>query len=156
MVIHDLSPEECRDVLSKTRIGRLACARYNQPYIVPFSFAYSAEENRLYSFSTHGQKIDWMRENPKVCVELDDIADEGHWTTVVIQGRYREVDRDSPTTAVRHALELLQQRAEWWLPATAKRPGTIEHVEPIVYWISIDTVSGRKAAKRLGPGPVAT
>ena len=65
MVIHDLSSAECSEVLSRTHIGRLACARFNQPYIVPFSFAFSLEETRLYSFATHGQKIDWMRENPK-------------------------------------------------------------------------------------------
>ncbi len=146
MVIHDLSAGECRDVLSRTHLGRLACSRFNQPYIVPFSFAFSPDGDRLYSLATHGQKIDWMRENPRVCVEVDDIGDERHWTTVVIFGRYHEVDRSEPEApAARHALALFQQRSEWWLPAVGKRPGGAEHAEPIVYWISLDTVSGRRA-----------
>ena len=148
MLIHDLSPADCREVLSRMHLGRLACARFNQPYIVPFSFAFSAEEDRLYSFATHGQKIDWMRENPRVCVEIDDIADERHWTTVVIFGRYHEIDRGEPDSpAGENALALFKQRAEWWLPAIGKREGGAEHAEPIFYWVSLDTVSGRRAAR---------
>jgi nitroimidazol reductase NimA-like FMN-containing flavoprotein (pyridoxamine 5'-phosphate oxidase superfamily) len=146
MVIHDLSADECRLVLSRTHLGRLACARFNQPYIVPFSFAFSREEDCLYSFATHGQKIDWMRENPRVCVEVDDIGDERHWTTVVIFGRYHEIDRAEPSSPARQsALELFQQRSEWWLPAIGKREGAPEHAEPIFFWISVDTISGRRA-----------
>ena len=148
MLIHDLSPADCRDVLSRMHLGRLACARYNQPYIVPFSFAFNREEDCLYSFATHGQKIDWMRENPRVCVEVDDIGDEHHWTTVVIFGRYHEIERSEPVSPSRQrALELFQQRSEWWLPAIGKREGGAEHAEPIFYWVSLDTISGRRAAR---------
>jgi uncharacterized protein len=146
MLIHDLSPAACREVLSRMHLGRLACARFNQPYIVPFSFAYSSEEDRLYSFATHGQKIDWMRENPRVCVEIDDISDERHWTTVVVFGRYHEIERSDPDSpAQQHALTLFKQRSEWWLPAIGKREGGAEHVEPIIYWVSIDSITGRRA-----------
>ena len=144
MVIHDLSADECRGVLSRTHLGRLACARYNQPYIVPFSFAFSADQQRLYSFATRGQKIEWMRDNPRVCVEVDDIADERHWTTVVIFGRYHEIDRDS-TDSKHPALELFQRRSEWWLPAASKVGHGVEHSEPVIYWISIDKMTGRRA-----------
>src|SRR5262245_8721057 len=149
MVIHDLSLEACRGVLARTHLGRLACARSNQPYIIPFSFAYSLEDNRSYSFATHGQKIDWMRENPRVCVEVDDISDDRNWTTVVIFGRYHEMDRDAKpeSPAARHALELFQQRAEWWFPAAGKREHGIEHGEPVLYWISIDKITGRRAER---------
>jgi nitroimidazol reductase NimA-like FMN-containing flavoprotein (pyridoxamine 5'-phosphate oxidase superfamily) len=129
-------------------VGRLACSRYNQPYIVPFSFAFSADEQCLYSFATRGQKIEWMRENPRVCVEVDDIGDEGHWTTVVIFGRYHEIERGEPDSPSRQrALALFQHRSEWWLPAIGKREAGQEHSEPILYWISIDTMTGRRAAR---------
>ena len=77
---------------------------------------------------------------------MDDIADERHWTTVVIFGRYHEIDRDDDQSpARRRALDLFQKRADWWLPAVGKRTQGVEHAEPILYWISIDTVSGRRA-----------
>jgi nitroimidazol reductase NimA-like FMN-containing flavoprotein (pyridoxamine 5'-phosphate oxidase superfamily) len=42
------------------------------------------EEDCLYGFAFHGQKIDWMRANPNVCVEVDEIVDQYHWTTVLV------------------------------------------------------------------------
>src|SRR5262245_50246142 len=148
MVIHDLSAVECRDILSRTHLGRLACARYHQPYIIPFSFAFSAVDDRLYSLATRGQKIEWMRDNPRVCVEVDDISDERHWTTLVIFGRYHEIDRSQPDSpSQQQAMELFQRRAEWWLPAIGKREAGPEHSEPILYWISIDQMTGRRAAR---------
>jgi len=68
---------------ARTNLGRLACARHDQPYIVPIHFDFDADGDSIYSFSTLGQKIDWMRANPKVCLEVDDIADKSNWTTVV-------------------------------------------------------------------------
>ena len=91
MLIHELTPAECRDVLYRTTVARLACSRVDQPYVVPVSFAYDTDSNCLFSFSTIGKKVEWMRENPKVCVEVEDVADRFHWTTIVIAGRYDEI-----------------------------------------------------------------
>jgi hypothetical protein len=59
-----------------------------QPYIVPIYHAY--RDHCIYSFSEPGQKIDWMRANPLVCVEADQMRRE-QWTTVVVFGRYEEL-----------------------------------------------------------------
>jgi uncharacterized protein len=72
MVIRELSNEECRRMLAGTRLARLACAFNNQPYVVPVYLAYhepSEGEACFYGFTTVGQKVDWMRANPLVCVE---------------------------------------------------------------------------------------
>jgi uncharacterized protein len=66
MLITKMRIGECRDMLARLDFGRLACVSNNRPYIVPIYFSYDAE--RLYSFSTLGRKIEWMRENPLVCV----------------------------------------------------------------------------------------
>jgi nitroimidazol reductase NimA-like FMN-containing flavoprotein (pyridoxamine 5'-phosphate oxidase superfamily) len=44
------------EVLAHTHLGRLACVRGTQPYIVPIYFTY--HDQSLYSFSLSGQKID--------------------------------------------------------------------------------------------------
>ena len=90
MLVHKLTAAECREVLAKARLGRLACARANQPYVVPISVYFDPDEHVLYGFSTVGQKIRWMRENPLVCVEVEEIVSRRHWTTVVAFGRYDE------------------------------------------------------------------
>jgi nitroimidazol reductase NimA-like FMN-containing flavoprotein (pyridoxamine 5'-phosphate oxidase superfamily) len=94
MVIRDLSREECFQVLAGGRSARLACAHENQPYVVPVYLAYhqaSSGEAYLYGFTTPGQKVEWMRTNPLVCVEMDEIAAYDQWVSVIAIGRYEEL-----------------------------------------------------------------
>lgn len=152
MLIHELTLEECREVIERSTVGRLACARANQPYVVPISFYADLAEKCLYSFSTLGQKIDWMRENPKICLEIEEVADEFHWTTVVVFGRFEEV-RDSPAESHprRRALDLFQQRKQWWLPAAGKLISGEEHHTPIVFRIHVDKITGRRTSRSVTP-----
>jgi nitroimidazol reductase NimA-like FMN-containing flavoprotein (pyridoxamine 5'-phosphate oxidase superfamily) len=147
MLIHELDLKECAAVLSRNDVGRLGCARYDQPYIVPIHFSFDEERNCLYAFSTIGQKIAWMRENPKVCLEVEEVGDKSHWTTVLVIGRYEEIHQD-PTEgeARRRAEELFQERREWWLPGAAKVKSG-EHPDVVVYRIQIDRLTGRRAAR---------
>jgi nitroimidazol reductase NimA-like FMN-containing flavoprotein (pyridoxamine 5'-phosphate oxidase superfamily) len=147
MLIHELTPTECREILSRTNLAKLACSRADQPYVVPISFSYDSESNCILSFSAIGKKVDWMRENPKVCVEVEDVADRFHWTTIVIFGRYDEIDNSAEHKDIRQrALELFERRAEWWLPGTAKS-GPHEHHAVVVYRIHVDSMTGRRAAR---------
>jgi nitroimidazol reductase NimA-like FMN-containing flavoprotein (pyridoxamine 5'-phosphate oxidase superfamily) len=103
-----MTENECGEILMRISIGRLACSHHDQPYIVPIYFAYEPE--LLYGFTTAGQKIEWMRANPKVCVEIDEITNHFQWTSVVLRGRYRELP-DLPSFAEErdHAWKLLRQ-----------------------------------------------
>lgn len=146
MLIRDMTPQECRQLLRRINLGRLACARDNQPYIVPIYFAY--EPDHLYGFTTFGRKIEWMRANPKVCVEVDEVLNHFQWTSVIVTGRYQEL----PNSAAlgderRHALLVLEQRALWWQTAFAAQqlPTRHQHADPLVYCIHIDSITGHRA-----------
>jgi nitroimidazol reductase NimA-like FMN-containing flavoprotein (pyridoxamine 5'-phosphate oxidase superfamily) len=145
VIVHELSPAECRGVLKRSHLGRLACARGGQPYVVPISFDFDGEH--VYSFSILGQKIVWMRDNPLVCLEVDEIADRFNWTSVVAFGRYQELRTSAEHAEARdRARELFELREEWWQPAAAKTQPPEKHV-PIVYRIAIDRISGRRASR---------
>lgn len=116
-----------------------------QPYIVPIYHAY--QDHWIYSFSEPGQKIDWMRANPLVCVEADHLRRE-QWATVVVFGRYEELS-DTPEFRDERALafNLLRRRATWWEPGSSKpmpdgRPAAI----PIFYRIKLEQITGRCGA----------
>jgi nitroimidazol reductase NimA-like FMN-containing flavoprotein (pyridoxamine 5'-phosphate oxidase superfamily) len=147
MLIHELTTTQCRDVLSRMSLARLACARGDQPYVVPVSFTYDANSDCLFCFSAVGKKVNWMRENPKVCVEIEDVDDRFHWTTIVLFGRYDEIGDSAEQKDIRHrALHLFQQRSEWWLPGgatTAQR----QHHAIVMYRIHIESVTGRRTAR---------
>jgi len=88
-----------------------------------------------------------MRQNPKVCLEVEEIGDNNHWTTVLVIGRYEEVHQDPGEAEARiRAEHLFQQRREWWLPAAAKVPSA-EHQDVVVYRIQIDRLTGRRTAR---------
>ena len=146
MLIHQLTSAECEEVLARTTIGRLACARANQPYIVPILFYFAPSDRCLYSFSTVGQKIEWMRTNPKVCIEADEIIDRFHWLTVLVLGRYEEIERtDGESAETQRARRLLQNRPSWWLPGAARLDDGTDHDTPVFYRIVIDAITGRRA-----------
>lgn len=148
MLVHELNEDECAEVLERSSLGRLACSRFDQPYIVPIHFAFDAERKCLYAFSTIGQKIDWMRENPKVCVEVDEMIDQFNWTSVVAFGRYEEIsDARRDEDLRRQATALFQHRSNWWFPALGKLASGEEHHSTVVYRILIDRLSGRRAAR---------
>jgi nitroimidazol reductase NimA-like FMN-containing flavoprotein (pyridoxamine 5'-phosphate oxidase superfamily) len=148
MVIHELSAADCHLVLKHATYGRLACARHDQPYIVPFSFTFDPGRQCLYSISAPGQKIEWMRANPKVCVEVDDVADRFNWVTVVIFGRFEEIyDSKVDQEDRRRATELLQQRESWWLPGLGKLLSKAESDTAVLYRVMIDRLSGRRTRR---------
>ena len=143
MQIRELTAEECEAMLRSTNLGRLACVRYNRPYIVPIYYDYY--DDALYSFATLGKKIQWMRTNPRVCVEVDDIADRFNWTTVVVRGNYEELTKSPAHEAARkRAYLLFENRPDWWYPAAGKTR-TSEVRTPVIYRIRIEDMSGRRA-----------
>jgi nitroimidazol reductase NimA-like FMN-containing flavoprotein (pyridoxamine 5'-phosphate oxidase superfamily) len=147
MLIHEMSPSQCVELLSRIQLGRLGCSRFDQPYIVPIHFSFDAERHCVYAFSTIGQKIEWMRKNPKVCLEVEEIVDKDHWATVLVVGRYEEILKAPEETEARERAEqLFQQRREWWLPGAAKSGGG-EHQHIVVYRIQIDRLTGRRATR---------
>ncbi|HVN44846.1 MAG TPA: pyridoxamine 5'-phosphate oxidase family protein [Steroidobacteraceae bacterium] len=140
MRIREMTLGECAAVLERSEVGRLACARDAQPYIVPIHFAYDGEH--CYGLTTAGQKIDWMRSNPCVCLEVDERSSHQRWLSIVMMGRYEELPESAACEGARaHALELLQRRELWWQPASVARRGR-EQRAPIFYRIHIVQMTG--------------
>jgi uncharacterized protein len=145
MLIHDMTRQASIALLARTHLGRLACAHDGQPYITPMYFAY--DEDCLYSFSTLGQKIAWVRANPMVCVEVEELASQHEWATVIVFGKYQELP-DTPEYKMyrKRAYDLLRMRPMWWEPGYVKtvlnektRP-----MEAMYFRIHIDHISGHR------------
>jgi uncharacterized protein len=154
MVIEDLTDDECVRALTSARVGHLACAHENRPYVVPISFAYHApsqDEAYLYGFTTHGQKVEWMRTNPQVCVECDDVKTSDQWTSVVVFGHFYELTYTPQWEhQLLHAQELLKRYSAWWQPGAVAHAASVHRIgpvfcNPIFYRIRIEQMTGRRA-----------
>ncbi len=177
MIIQEMSREECFSALARAKLGRLACAREGQPYVVPIFCVHdrpTLDVDYLYSFSAVGQKIEWMRSNPLVCVQLDEMTNYEQWMSIVIFGRYEELP-PSPgeepilRNVARHRLERASEREHawqllhayplWWQPASASRArDSVQRTFiPIFYRIRIDRITGRRALPSIdGPARSGT
>ena len=144
MNIREMQHSDCIGMLSSGRLARLACCKDNIPYIVPISFRYV--ENHILSFSRPGKKIDWMRENPRVCLEIEQLADKIQWKCLLVEGSFRELkNRDERE----YAWSLLQRDNDWWEPGGIKPAAqhVKESLDPVYFKIEIDRMSGREAFK---------
>lgn len=143
MFIREMTGEECRGALASVGFGRLACARENRPYIVPVSFA--VDGRYIYLFSMPGQKIEWMRSNPHVCLEMDSVKSRNDWTSVVAFGQYEELADTPESQSDRlHALEVLKRHAMWWQPGSVPAPShdNSGDAAPVFFRIWVDRVTG--------------
>jgi len=145
MEMNEMTAEECSAFLERASLGRLGCSFENQPYVVPIYFA--CNSGYMYVFSTFGQKVKWMRANPKVCVQTDEIQNQGDWISVVVYGEYEELPEPQYTAERKHASSLLAKRYHWWLNALGQRQMRVgeNSIEPLFFRIRIQSMSGLRA-----------
>jgi len=133
----ELSLPEIEDFLRSQRIARLGCHAGGTTYVVPLIYAY--EDGAVVSVTTEGRKTAMLRENPHVCVEVDeyDTDGKGSWRSVIAHGTYEELAGD----AIESALDLLRER----FARTAGRAAEPRPLGPdvVVLRIHLEELSGR-------------
>lgn len=147
MEINEMTSDECRLFVAGASLGRLGCSYENQPYVVPIHFAY--EEDYLYVFATFGQKVKWMRANPKVCVQTDEIRKQSEWISVIVYGEYEELPEPQYTSERKHASSLLAKRYQWWLNALGERQLRVgdSPIEPLFFRLHVQSMTGLRATE---------
>jgi len=90
--MRDLSKTEIEHLLDRRKIGRLGLydRHHQRVYVVPVSYCY--RDGAAYLHSAPGLKLELLHEEPaNVCFEVDDIADEGEWQSVIGWGGFEEI-----------------------------------------------------------------
>ena len=62
------------EILEKSKVVNIAMIDGDEPYLVPMNYGYTMEEGKLTLYvhgATMGRKLDVLRANPKVFIELD-------------------------------------------------------------------------------------
>jgi nitroimidazol reductase NimA-like FMN-containing flavoprotein (pyridoxamine 5'-phosphate oxidase superfamily) len=153
MLVRELNRQECERLLARLSFGRLACVRENRPYVIPTYFA--AEPGRIYGFATMGQKIEWMRLNSHVCLEVDEVLSQNEWSSVIVQGHYEEFpDTPEYAEARRRAQSRLENvRSLWWQTgfAAAQTRQRFDRDITVFYCIHVEEITGRHGS----PDPIA-
>lgn len=79
------------EFLKSKRFGHLGCVlESGEPYVLPVNFLF--EKGQIYIHSMPGQKITAMKNNPKICLQIETVADDGfEWQSVIAFGEFKEV-----------------------------------------------------------------
>ena len=148
--IEDLSEKEITAMLSRLGYGHLACCRGDVPYVVPVNFAF--EEGRIYLYTTEGKKADFIASNPNVCLQAEDVVDNRHWQSVIVDGVASEIEDGDERE---YALKLIVKVNPTLTPAVSIRwmdEWVRENIE-VIYLIRPTATSGRRALDRTGGKP---
>lgn len=144
-----LTREEMEDLLIDSSIGRIGCSSNGMTYIVPVN--YICDDNRIIVHGLEGRKIKWMRENPSVCFEVDNIINSTNWKSLIIQGTFEEItdelDRfEAMKLFVDRMIKLKISSTSMLSPETREERnvrGLVAHTRPVVFQIKINEMSGR-------------
>ena len=132
-----LDNPEARQLFLSARVARLGCIVNGEPYIVPIN--YNFEDDYLYSHSLPGLKINGLRENPRACVQVDEIESDLRWRSVIAFGRFEEITKQSERAEV---LAKLLKRFPLLTPVESAIAADGCSPQVIVFRIRIDRVTG--------------
>lgn len=150
-MLGSLTPEESVAFLEKQHFGRLGCHADNRTYVVPISFAY--HQGQIIGQTKDGLKIQMLRKNPSVCIEVDQIDGIADWKSVILWGSFQELSGPTAAEAMRVLIDkhapLMENLcgSRSLREVTPRRQDGLPQVD-IVYSIQIEEVTGRFESSR--------
>jgi len=132
-----LSNEDARQLFQRARVARLGCIVNGEPYVVPINC--HLEGDHLYSHSLSGLKITGLRENPRACVQVDEIESDLRWRSAIAFGTYEEITKPNERADV---LSTLLRNFPMLTPVESAIAIDGSSPEVIVFRISIERLTG--------------
>ena len=136
-MVSTLKREDSLALLGRARVGRLGCIAGGEPYVVPVN--YVLEGDSVLSHSLPGRKIEAMRENPRVCLQVDEVRDSLHWESVLAYGTFEELREPSERA---RAMNLLLSLFPHLTPVESLMAADADAPAPIAFRIRLERVTG--------------
>lgn len=136
-MITTLTDEQVRKLFQSARVARLGCVVHGEPYIIPIN--YNFVDDCVYSHSLPGMKISGLRENPRACVQVDEIESDLRWRSALAFGNFEELTKPDERHEI---LAALLQRFPMLTPVEAAIAEDAGSQQVIVYRITIDKLTG--------------
>src|SRR5262245_29179299 len=137
MNIDKIRDNDARAILREGNLGRLGCIAAGWPYVVPVNYFFDGKD--IYVHTLPGKKLDALRANPRVCLQVDEIKDSFHWRSVIAYGTFEEVSNEETRENV---LTRLYSRLPHMKPVESKLVKGVK--ETIGFRIKVDEVKGMR------------
>jgi len=132
-----LNEQQATELLAGQRVGRLGCITNTGPYIVPINYYFA--DGCVYSHSLPGMKINALRNDPRACLQVDQIESDLRWRSVLAFGTYEEVVNPTERSNI---LNKLLQRFPMLTPVESTLANDAGALPVIVFGIRIERVTG--------------
>ena len=142
----ELTDEECRELVRRNHVGRLAFMSSGRVDIQPVGFA--ANDDWLYLRSAYGTKIAALERVPWVAFEVDEVQGPFDWSSVVVYGTFYELAPGEE----QHDRAVAALRALMPDAFTANDPVPERQ---IVYGLHMAELAGRRSRAEDAPPPEA-
>ncbi len=83
--VEEMRRNEIDNLVSEVCYGHLGLSTNEQPYIVPVHYVYDG--SAIYVYTTEGKKTDMLRQNPRVCLQIERVIDDRNWKSVIVTGQ---------------------------------------------------------------------
>lgn len=142
--VHEMTNDEIEEILRRVGYGHLACARNNRPYVVPIHYAY--DKPNIYIYTTEGMKTEIIKNNPQVCLQIEEAVDNGNWRSVVFNGNAEQITDPKERE---EALQLIRSTNPTLTPAISIRwvDNWVRENREVVYCIKPSMITGRSSVK---------
>ena len=90
-MIKNLDHKEEIQLLSDNYIGHLAFIASGSPHVLPITYYYDSQHQRIISYASEGHKIKAMRKNKLVALAVDEINSVNKWRSILVHGEFKEV-----------------------------------------------------------------
>ena len=141
--INTLSEAESLQLLARNTFAHLACHIHDQIYVLPITYAF--EDGYFYSHSKPGRKIEMMRKNSSICIQVEEVQDFFHWKSVIAWGKFEELKEDRASSAMRLLIRKVVGKGDAISPLELDLTAQLEST--IIYQMKVDSISGRFESK---------
>lgn len=88
-MLGELTQDQIDRLLKSQTFGRIGVSSQDRTYIIPINYIFDGAD--VYAHSLPGTKLQLMRSNPEVCLQVDKIKDGSTWQSVLAWGIFQEL-----------------------------------------------------------------
>jgi nitroimidazol reductase NimA-like FMN-containing flavoprotein (pyridoxamine 5'-phosphate oxidase superfamily) len=141
-----LTSTQINNILSSQSVCRLACTDGKKPYVVPVTYAYDGKF--IYGQTQEGTKLNILRKNPHVCLQMDIMNSMNNWQSVMVQGTFEELKNKAADTAREYLFSkvltlMTSSTIHNFEHENASKVDDSNRIKTIMYRIKIKEVTGR-------------
>ena len=145
----DLKTNEGLRILRNNYVGHLAFIAQNKPFTVPITYYFDSKDNSIISYSGNGHKIEAMRKNHFVSLQVDEVQSVHNWESVLVHGIFEELNGDDAkkklhlfADGVKSIIHSKERKEVEFINEFSSKRYSGEH--SIVYRINILEITGKR------------